>query len=302
VLQGPDAAAFLHNMCTNEVRQLRPGEGRETFFPNSQAKVIGHGYLFRSKADEIWLDLPPGQADPLACHLEHFHITEQFDLANRTDDWAQFHVAGPKAFEIVEKIVPRAPELSNDLFEIVGEIHGRTCRVRRNDFLSVPGFDLLLSSPGASEWSRLLTQHGAVSAGMHVYHQLRVEAGTPLYGVDIDETNLPQEVGRTERAISFTKGCYIGQETIARIRTYGHVNRSLVGIQFQSDKAAAAGAKIWRDDKDVGHVTSSVFSPRRKSAIALGYVRRGSNEVGTQLDVDIEGGKAKAEIVGLPLV
>ena len=113
-----------------------------------------------------------------------------------------------------------------------------------------------------------------------------MEAGTPVYGRDIDETNLPQEVARVERTISFTKGCYIGQETVARIRTYGHVNRTLVGLQLDGETAVPLGTKLFHADKEVGHITSSAVSPRLGQAIALAYVRRGSQEPGTRLEVE----------------
>src|SRR5262249_40130405 len=136
-------------------------------------------------------------------------------------------------------------------------------------------------------------------AGLETYHVLRVEAGTPQFRIDIDDTNLPQEVGRTERTISFTKGCYIGQETIARIRTYGHVNRMLVGLKLEGDGIEPRGAKLSHSGKEVGSVTSCVYSPRIAGPIALGYARRGSNEPGTKL---VCGDKRNAEVVALPFV
>src|SRR4029077_577828 len=124
----------------------------------------------------------------------------------------------------------------------------------------------------AAVWQALIAG-GAQPAGLQAYHTLRIEAGTPVYGLDIDDSNLPQEVGRTERTVSFTKGCYIGQETVARIRTYGHVNRSLVGLRIAGGEAVPRGVQVTRESKEVGTVTSCIVSPRF-GAIALGYVRR----------------------------
>src|SRR5207244_7503068 len=120
----------------------------------------------------------------------------------------------------------------------------------------------------AAVWQALLAG-GARPAGIEAYNALRIEAGTPVYGLDIDDTNLPQEVARVERTISFTKGCYIGQETVARIRTYGHVNRSLIGLRLSGNAAASPAAKLFRADKEVGHITSSALSPKSGQAIAL---------------------------------
>ena len=135
---------------------------------------------------------------------------------------------------------------------------------------------------------------------MQVYHTLRIETGTPWYGVDIDDSNLPQEVGRIDRAVSFTKGCYIGQETIARIRTYGHVNRSLVGLKADGDSPVTSKSKVIRGGKEIGHVTSSVWSPSVNSMIALAYVRRGNQDPGTPVEIDIAGQARNAVIAPLP--
>ena len=120
--------------------------------------------------------------------------------------------------------------------------------------------------------------------------------------MDIDDTNLPQEVGRTEHTTSFTEGCYIGQETVARIRTYGHVNRLLVGLRLSGTAPAVPKALLFHNGKEVGHITSSVFSPRRDSAVALAYVRRGAQDAGTKLEVETEGARRGAEVVSLPFV
>src|SRR5262249_2121769 len=118
-----------------------------------------------------------------------------------------------------------------------------------------------------------------------------VEAGTPLYGADVTENNLAPEVGRTAQAISYTKGCYLGQEPIVRLRDLGHANRELTGLRIDGPEPAPAGAKLWREGKEVGQVTSSVYSPALGTAIALAYVRRGSTEPGTAVEVESGGGR-----------
>jgi folate-binding protein YgfZ len=146
-----------------------------------------------------------------------------------------------------------------------------------------------------------LTAAGAVRGSMDTYHVLRVEAGTPLWGADIDETNLPQEVGRIQQTISFTKGCYIGQETIARIRTYGHVNRSLGALKLAEDRRVPRGARVHDGSKEVGQVTSSVRSPRLGTGLALAYLRRGHQEPGTVLEVEAEDRRIQGVVINLPV-
>jgi folate-binding protein YgfZ len=124
-----------------------------------------------------------------------------------------------------------------------------------------------------------------------------VEAGFPLFGHDIGEDNLPQEVGRDAQAISFKKGCYLGQETVARIDALGHVNRLLCGVKFTADTVPAGGTTLVAAGKEVGHVTSAVWSPRLKSALALAFVRRLHATAGTRLESEA----GAAEVVTLPV-
>jgi len=140
---------------------------------------------------------------------------------------------------------------------------------------------------------------GAAACGEKAFRAARIENGTPLYAVDISEENLPQEIGRDQLAISFTKGCYLGQETVARIDALGHVNRILCGVRFSCDSVPGVGTPLFSDvpDKSVGQITSSCWSPRLKSPLALAFLKRGHHEPGMKLKW--EGGAA--EVIALPL-
>ena len=263
-LSGPDAASFLHNLSTNEVKKLSVGSGCEAFLTTGQAKIVAHTLIFHLPSpsnpevggvpghlsppprgrgdggegapapdDSFWLDLVPGLAAPVLQHLDRHLISEQVGIADRTREFGQLLVVGPRAKAILEKVLQDAVPEPNGLNVWTKPIDSAiVCQVRINDALGLPGFDVVCPTSCLKEiWQRFHSA-GVRDAGLRCYHTLRVEAGTPAYGVDIDETNLPQEVGRTDRTVSFTKGCYIGQETIARIRTYGHVNRSLVGLKL----------------------------------------------------------------------
>jgi folate-binding protein YgfZ len=172
--------------------------------------------------------------------------------------------------------------------------------IRSHEPLALPGYDLVCQRECAATLWTALIQAGARPSGMQVYHTLRIEAGTPWYGIDIDDTSLPQEVGRIDQAVSFTKGCYIGQETIARIRTYGHVNRSLVGLKVEGASPLPSKSKVLREGKEIGHVTSSVWSPSVGAVIALAYVRRGNQDPGTSVEIDIAGAAGSAVVASLP--
>ena len=186
--------------------------------------------------------------------------------------------------------------------------------VCRHDLLGLPGFDLFCPTAVLSEavWERLtpagatwaevlwnrLAEAGATPAGREAFEMLRVEAGTPAFGPEIDENTFVPEVGRARQAISYTKGCYLGQEPIVMARDRGQVNRTLLGLKLTGGPAPH-GSLVYRDDKEVGRVTSCVQSPRF-GTIALAYIRRGSQEPGTAVEVEAEGARRPAVVSALP--
>jgi folate-binding protein YgfZ len=300
---GPDAAAFLHNLCTNEIKGLKPGQGNEAFLTTGQAKIVAHVFIYREVApgqiSSFAMDAGPGENEKVLKHLDRYLVSEQVELRDQTEELAQIHLAGPAAKKILDQTV-------NVPFPELGRLHTVTatseasCIIRRNDRVGFVGYDVLCKVDDAPAIARALHAAGATPAGLEAFETLRIEAGTPAFGIDMDESSLPQEVGRIDATISFTKGCYIGQETVARIRTYGHVNRYLVGLKLRGTTPAPPGTKILAQDKEVGIVTSSVYSPRLDIAIALASLRRGYHEPGNKVEVACENGRGPAEVTGLP--
>lgn len=295
---GKDAAAFLHNLCSNDVLHLSPGGSCEAFFLNVKARVVAHVVICNVPHPDrpaFWLDVAPGQAKKVVQHLDHFLISEQVELADRTLEYAQLHVAGPRAAEIVNHaVVAESPDSGRAVWVTADGL-----LVLRCDPLGLPGYDLVCPSGQAPAlWERLV-QAGARPAELEAYHALRIEAGTPVYGQDIDESHLGPEVGRTRQAISYAKGCYLGQEPVVRIRDLGQVNRTLLGLKVAGEGMIPPGAKLFRGAAEVGQVTSSAVSPRL-GVIALAYVRRGSQEPGTVVEVDAVDGRRAGEVVALP--
>jgi len=318
-LTGPEAARFLHNLTTQDVLGLPPGEGREAFAVTAKSRVVAYFLLFHEKTPRgdsaYWLNLPPGTAEKTLQHFDHFRISERVEFADRTHDFAQLHVAGPQAPALLEKTFGAAPPQLKELKELDYFLLPLTpFAVCRHDLLGLPGFDLFCPTAVLSEavWERLtpsgatwaealwnrLTQAGATPAGREAFETLRVEAGTPAFGPEIDENTFVPEVGRTRQAISYTKGCYLGQEPIVMARDRGQVNRTLLGLKLTGGPAPN-GSLVYRDDKEVGRVTSCVQSPRF-GAIALAYIRRGSQEPGTAVEVEAEGARRPAVVSALP--
>jgi len=285
LVSGPDARTFLHNLCTNDINGLRPGAGCESFFATAQAKAVAYGVIFCSESadpESFWLDLDPGLAEKLVKHLDRFIISEQVELGDRSADFAQFHVAGPEA----KAVVNRAPL-------------GKDCTVRQWERIGLPGWDITWPIAHRESVQKSLLDSGATLAGQDTYEVLRVEAGMPSYGVDIDENRFVVEVGRTKQAISYTKGCYLGQEPIVMARDRGHVNRTLLGLRECSATSLPRGTKLLREGKEVGEVASSVLSARF-GMIALAYIRRGNQEPGTVVEYTTGGTAGTAVVASLP--
>ena len=289
---GADCATFLHNFCTNDVNRLSPGEGCEAFMTNVKGRILGHLFLF-AEADAVWIDSVAGAEQGLIAHLDRYLITEDVQLIPRTAELGEFFVTGPHAEHALQVLqIDVSLEEANSHAATAAAKGIGPIRVRRVDWFAQPGF--LISFPGEQQetlWERLSTTESIHVAGSLAFHALRIESGFPLYGIDISEDNLVQEVSRTSRAVSFTKGCYLGQEPIARIDAMGHVNRELCGLMLDHGVSPEPGASIVAGDdrNEVGRITSSVRLTEQSEPLALGYLRSRFTKPGSQVAVNIDG-------------
>jgi folate-binding protein YgfZ len=302
---GPETARFLHNLCTNDILNLPVGKGCEAFFTTNKARVVAPALVYHLRlpesGDTFWMDIAPGLAGKALQHLDRYRISEQVEFTERTTEFAQLHLAGPQAHGVLAQALnSEVPDLA-ELQALAQDVGGVPLQVRRVDVLGLPGYDVLCPRSAATDlWQRLLGAR-ARPAGLEGYHILRVEAGTPIWGADIDENRLVMEIGRTARAICYTKGCYLGQEPIVMARDRGHVNRTLLGVTVPGEGPVPPGAKVLRGGEEVGQVASSVVSPRL-GPIALAYLRRGSQEPGTAVEVESAAGRRTAAVVSLPFL
>jgi folate-binding protein YgfZ len=302
---GPEAAMFLHNLCTNDIKSLAPGAGCEAFLCNSRARVLAHVFVYRlarEPSTTFWLDAGAGMGEKVRAHLDQHLISERVELADRTREHAQLHLCGPEARTVLEKALGQPlPDLA-DLAHTLRRGGGGEIHIRRHDLLNLPGYDLVAAPEAAPALGAALREAGATLAGPEAFAVLRVEAGFPLYGADMDENRFVVEVGRTPQAISYTKGCYLGQEPIVMARDRGHINRTLLGLILGDGPPAAPGTRVVRDGQEIGVVTSSVRSPRLGQAVALAYLRRGHWELGTAVEVETDGARHTGTVAALPLV
>ncbi|MEK6239119.1 MAG: hypothetical protein N2C14_30755 [Planctomycetales bacterium] len=302
---GKDRASFLHNICSNDVKSLAPGDGCEAFFLDAKGHVLGH-VVVRASEESILLETSGGQAELLIGHLDRYVIMEQVELTDVAAASDLLLVAGPRSRALLAELVKDALP-SGRLASAETEISGvpvvvgcseiEYAEAGHADSAESLGFTLTCSRENVADIWNALRESGAKPCGRQSLEIVRVESGFPLYGVDVTDKNLPQEVARNEQAISLTKGCYIGQETVARIDALGHVNRALAGLRFESSDPPPAGTELQAEGKTVGQVTSSAWSPRLEASAALGYVRRGFTTPGVQL----QSAAGPAEVVGFPI-
>lgn len=282
-LTGNDRQKFLHNFCTNDIKRLRPGDSCEAFILNVKGKVLGHG-IVSCRDGELVVFGEPGQAETLIAHLDRYLIREDVQLRDATAERSYILVAGGGATRTV--------------VERVGDADGRILAVIQGGWLGSEVECVLETAVSdRDEVIVKLMELGGVAAG-EAFEAVRIEAGVPLFGTDYGNENLPQEVGRDRQAISFTKGCYLGQETVARIDALGHVNQRIAGVRFLETAVPKVGTELTQNSGVAGRVTSAVFSPRLHAPLALAMVRNEVSSAGTRL----ESSAGECEVVALPLL
>ena len=299
-LSGPEARSFLHNLCTNDVKNLAVGAGCEAFLTTAKARVIAHVFVGHFTVHEqpvLWLDTVPGRAETLMRHLNHYLISEQVEIADRTQEWALHRVVGPETRPLLERTfqcdLSALTHLHHQAVSLPG---GQTGFVRRFNALSMPGFDVL-SPQAAAGWVAGLD---LLQGDPELHEILRIEAGLPAFGSDMDENRLVMEVGRNAQAICYTKGCFLGQEPIVMARDRGQVNRLLCGLKVAQGSALPRGGKLFKDGAEVGEVTSSAYSPCLDAILALAYLKRGFQASGLELTLEPAGTARSAVVASLP--
>lgn len=299
-VNGPDRAKFLHNLTTNNVLALQPGQGAETFVTSHQGRTLGYATLHAGEQD-ILLRSDPAALDELKPHFEKYGIFDDVSWVDDTDNTFELHLFGRAAAEILARLgADDLPEV--DHHHRFASIDGVPIQVIRESPTGDPGWSLVGPRDGLGSIESLLGRVGTelVRIEPDRFDVLRIEAGTPVFGQDVTSANLPQEIDRDDRAISFQKGCYLGQEPVARIDALGHVNKLLRGLQFGPGPVPPLGTSLVADGKVVGTVTSSGYSERLGVPVGLGLVRRSHSEPGQVIPLGGDESRA-ATVVSLPM-
>jgi folate-binding protein YgfZ len=294
LVTGPDALSFLHSLLSQDVAGLGPGDGVHTLLLQPQGKLDCDLRLLVVGPEEIRLDCEAGRGEALAASLRRFKLRVKAEVEDTTGSWGVLILRGRRALEVAEKAAGVA---------VPGVQHhhlswpGREVRLVRADWPGGwPGIDVVGPVEALDGIWDALVEAGATPAGTEAFEAARVAAGVPRQGVDTDERTIPQEAFLLD-AVSFTKGCFLGQELVCRIDTRGHVNRYLRGFVMRDDTTPPAGAGIVWGDKEVGTLTTVARSAGRTRA--LGYLRR-EVDVPAEVMVRWEGGEVAARADALP--
>jgi folate-binding protein YgfZ len=298
-ITGEDRASFLHGMVTQEVKGLAPGAATYAAMITVKGAMVADARLLRREAD-LLLDVEPGLGAKVREFLEKFLISEDAELHDATGELGVLRLLGPRTAELLGAALggPFAP-LPQDATR-AAPLAGQEVLLVGSTRVEPHGVELLVPRAGLEAvWKALVAAgpaFGLAPLGWRALEVLRVEAGVPRYGQDMVDTTIPLEANLAH-AISYNKGCYIGQEVIARATFRGHMNRKLAGLLLGATEAAP-GTELKKDGKKVGWVTSVVRSPLKGQAVALGYVHRDHLEPGTVLAVG--DGPAEATVSALP--
>jgi len=293
-ITGNDRVRWLNGMVTNNIRDLQSGQGVYSFLLNPQGHILGDFFAYHL-GDRILVDTDISQVEKILATFDHYIIMDDVELANVSDRLASVGVAGPAAtrvlaaagFDVSGLMSLQSKELTWKQTE---------ARVVAGEHPQYPSYEIWIGPEGTSEVVQALQSAGAMPIGREGLDMYRIALGIPRYGQDIRERDLPQETEQ-QRALNFSKGCYIGQEIVEPIRSRGSVHRKFTGFRL-AGTPPAIGARIQSGGKDVGEVTSSALIPAAKgdSSVALGYIRR---EVGTPgKEIQIE--ESSATVSDLP--
>lgn len=305
-LTGADRIRLLHGQVTNDVKALVAGAGCYAALVTAKGRMESDLNIY-CLADELLLDFEPGLAAAISQRLEKYIVADDVQVVDVASMYGLLSLQGPKADVIVSSLGVFAT-LPKGYFDFVkadapelGELY-----LMNQPRTGSVGYDLFVPTAGMSsaieKFIGVAQKQGGRPCGWTALESARIEAGIPRFGLDMDETNFPQECGIEERAVSYNKGCYIGQEVLNRIHTMGHVNKHLCGLRLADSPASlpSKGDKLFQKEKEVGYVTSSLAAKPLKAKIALGYVRKEANKIGAELIVRMSTGDSSARVVELP--
>ncbi|TAK00034.1 MAG: aminomethyl transferase family protein [Candidatus Manganitrophaceae bacterium] len=300
LITGRDRVPFLQNLISNDLNKLEQGKGLYATLLTAKGRVLSDFYLYLL-ADALFMDVEWTNAQKTVDQLMRFKLRSQIKI--ESPPWGRLLVSGPQARPLLEALFGSLPiDQEKSFFQT--ESDGITLRCIKQSITGGEDYHLYVPLEGLEKiWERLFSAGGVFGLtpfGQSTLETLRIEAGKPRYGIDIDEHIIPIEAGLEAEAISYTKGCYPGQEVMARIQTYGHVNKQLMGLTIEGTELPKKDDKIFQGEKELGWITGATRSPLTGQVIAMGYVRPQIATPGTAVEVEIAQARKAAQVSALP--
>ncbi len=301
---GDDRVKWLQSVISNDILPLQPGQGRYSSFLTHKGKMLTYFRCYM-QAESVMLEDVGEIGDATYAALRKFLLYgTKAKMENCAESWGLLLISGPKASLAVKAAFGTDVEDVKPLHFIPAAIGGQQALVIRTEETGEQDFEVLIPADGlVPAWERLMeagAQHGITPVGQQAREALRLEAGIPMAGPDLNEEIVPPEANLEGKAFSLSKGCYPGQEVVARMDTYGNVRRKLVGLVLKEATIPPHGAKLYSGDREVGWISSATHSPQLKAVIALGFPLRDFSAAGTALTIDLGGERLTATAQALP--
>ena len=303
-ITGEDRVKWLQSVISNDILPLQPGQGRYSSFLTHKGKMLTYFRCY-IQTDAVVLEDVGEIGDTTYAALRKFLLYgTKAKMENCAESWGLLLVSGPKASHVLKASFGTDVADQKPVNFISAAIGGQTALVICTEETGERDYEILIPADGlVAAWERLMeagAPHGIKPIGNQAREALRMEAGLPKAGLDLNEEIVPPEANLEEKAFSLTKGCYPGQEVVARMDTYGSVRRHLVGLVVKGSAVPPKGAKLFSGDREVGWVSSATLSPELKTPIAFGFPLRDFSTAGTALTIEADGTKYDATVQALP--
>ena len=327
-VSGKDRTKFLQNILSQDINKLTPGTGGHATLLNTKGHMLAYMHIY-SDEDSFLIDTEPGETDKIIQILNRYLFREDVKIEDVTLKYGLLTVQGPHSWETIRRISGTDIKELEECNHLNLTINNINCKVARTSYTGEEGYNIYTPWDNLqSIWETIrkddknnppippLESDEVTPFGLAAYNSLRIEVGIPIYSVDMDEDTIPIEAN-LDQAISYTKGCYVGQETIARIKFKGHVNRILTGFSIQlgtefnsvpetseTTIIPQKGDRIYRIiegiEQNIGVITSACFSPTLKGSVALGYLRIEHNKPGTEVYIHSKSHTIHAVVTCIP--
>ncbi|MSQ32648.1 MAG: hypothetical protein EXR59_05410 [Dehalococcoidia bacterium] len=295
-MTGKDGPDLLNRLTSNETLKLASGHFTTTVLTSNKGRIVEHLTVYTTAENKLSLLCGPGNAQKVIDYIDKFVFGEDVQMTDASSDLALFHVLGKDASRAITKLTNN-PALFTERLLLAVDIGGAHVFVSQAPEIAGAASAFVMCNAADTAQVQRAIDGAPISA--EAYEVLRVEAGVPMHDKELNEEHNPWEA-RLNKSIDLHKGCYVGQEVIARLNTYEKVARLMVGLEFTSGALPTADTKLYADGNEIGNVTSAVFSPRLNKNIGLGYVRMKWTAAGAKLEVGTHGSGETATVADLP--